>query len=100
MRKMQISIPKEFFDKNQAKFLKAWKEEYPTDEGLEYLIDIDETTFEFENEDEDNIRLYLLSEEGVSVAAYPKGTPTFQIQIISWAVKKLNKFKTILETLT
>lgn len=97
---MQISIPKEFFDKNQAKFLKAWKEEYPTEQELEYLIDIDETQFEFENEDDDMIRLYLLSDEGVSVSAYPKGTPTFQIQIISWAVKKLNKFKTMLETLT
>lgn len=97
---MQISIPKKFFDDNQAKFLKAWKDEYPTEKDLEYLIDVDETTFEFENEDEDSIRLYLLSDEGVSISAYPKGTPTFQIQIIGWAVKKLNKFKTMLETLT
>lgn len=98
---MQIHIPKKYFEANKEKFAKAFDKEYDSDEGVgeTYLIEVEEKDLNFEENSDGSISTYCGSEPGVWVSYDWKDNQDFIIGLLSWAVKRLNKYKSILETL-
>lgn len=89
----------EWFEKNKLKLKKAYSEEYSGESDDCYLIQIKDPNVNTESE-KDGIWISTSDEESGVSANFDVVHEEVIISLIEYAVKKLNKFKTMLETLT
>ena len=93
-----LNIDSEYFEKNKDKFLKTAKEEFGDENSKSYLY-IDEIEGQI-SEIEDNKIFITIENSPIGYISMDVSISTDDlVKLLEIAVKKMNKYKTVLESL-
>jgi hypothetical protein len=95
---MEITIPVEYFEKHKLEMKKAFKEKYNSEQNAEYLITIEDPQVSTDA-DGDRVWISCTDEESGINANFDVMKENVMVSLIEYSVKKLNKMKSMLETL-